>query len=183
MSSGVPARPSGICATRRAEVVGDEAAARDGAGRDGVDPDAVGRQHARQLLHHHGHAGLRGAVVRQVPGHLAMLRGDQQDAALDPVVAHVPAGLAGQEEAGAQVDVGHGVPRRLRLTDSGVSTSRRRGLAAWTNSEIVPSSGQRAVEQAFPAVALAKVGGQEVDAVLGRRRDDVAAQHRGAFGP
>ena len=67
------------------------------------------------------------------------------------------------------------------VTDSGVSASRRRGLAAWTNSEIVPSFCERAVEQALPAVALGKIGGEEVDAVLGRRGDDVAAQHGGAF--
>src|ERR1700730_13177955 len=39
----------------------------------------------------------------------------------------------------------------------------------------------RAVEQALPAVAFGKVGGEEVDAVFGGRSDNVATQHRGAF--
>src|SRR5205085_6496645 len=43
-----------------------EAPARDGAGRDGVHPDAVRAERLRQVLDEHRLAGLRGAVVRQV---------------------------------------------------------------------------------------------------------------------
>ncbi len=69
------------------------------------------------------------------------------------------------------------------LTESGVSTSRRRGLAAWTNSEIEPSFADCAVEQrASSRRVLERSRGEEIDAVLGRRGGDVAAQHDGALG-
>ena len=55
------------------------------------------------------------------------------------------------------------------LTDSGVSTSRRRGLAAWTNSEIVPSLFSAPSSRAFQPSRCAEVGREEVDAVRGRR--------------
>src|SRR5882757_3200847 len=65
-------------------------------------------------------------------------------------------------------------------TESGVSASSRRGLAAWTNSEIVPSFASAASSRPFQPSRLAR-SGEEIDAVLGGRRCDVAAQHRGAF--
>ena len=107
--------------------------------------------------------------MRQVARHLAMLRGDQQDAALGAALDHVPADLAGEEEARAQVDAGHGVPRLLadRQRRVGLEAARARGMDEQADRA---EALQRAVEQRAPAVALAEIAGEEVDAVLGGRR-------------
>ncbi len=68
------------------------------------------------------------------------------------------------------------------LTDSGVSTSSRRGLAACTKSEMVPSFLTAPSSRVFQPSRLERSAGEEVDTVLGRRGGDVAAEHDRALG-
>jgi hypothetical protein len=98
-------------------------------------------------------------------------------AALD----HVTADLAGEEEASAQVDAGHRVPRFLadRQRRVGLEAARARGMNEQADRV---EALQRAVEQRAPAVALAEIAREEIDPVLRRRRLDVAAEDRRAFG-
>ena len=93
----------------------------DGAGRDGVDGDAVGAELAGERLGEAVQAGLAGDVVGAM-GHLspeAVEPGDEDDAA-PMALAHVRDGVAGEIERGAEVGAQHRVPIRRRDVEEGL---------------------------------------------------------------
>ncbi len=147
---------------RRERRVRGEAAAGDRARRDRVDPDAPGAERARQLLHRHRLAGLRGAVVRQVARRVRVQRRDEEDPSRRPVaalgaLAHVPAGGLRQQEAAAQVHVEHLVPLRGRDREGGLRFLAARARGVHQDVDAARRL-QRGVEERPRAVRTREVG-------------------------